>query len=301
MGNELSFQSFPAHVHNLVGTKLAESHVVHTKIYPRYKSREAIEFARDDFSDWLKPHESPETDIILLGHSMGGLLGAEVALLPPKDSNSQFQHRIMGTVGFETPFLGVHPRIAISGIGSLFRPAPAPSSPRFGDQPCAYQVKKTPPTHSNVSTTSLPPADAIMTENSDSATSQQFTPSGSPTNDPNFNPPYPNDVHKPTRSGWHNAMHFVNKHWGGVTGAARSYVTSHMEFGKCLADYAGLKDRYVKIRAMEDDRRNRIRFVNYYACSTGRIKKEKNKPVSDAVKEEQAAVSDESNPSERRL
>ena len=52
MGNELSFQSFPAHVHNLVGTKLAESHVVHTKIYPRYKSREAIEFARDDFSDW---------------------------------------------------------------------------------------------------------------------------------------------------------------------------------------------------------------------------------------------------------
>lgn len=52
MGNETSFQSFPAHVHNLLSITLEETHVVHTKIYPRYKSRKAIEFARDDFSNW---------------------------------------------------------------------------------------------------------------------------------------------------------------------------------------------------------------------------------------------------------
>lgn len=52
MGNETSFQSFPAHLHNLLTMSLAESHLVHTKIYPRYKSRRAIEFARDDFSKW---------------------------------------------------------------------------------------------------------------------------------------------------------------------------------------------------------------------------------------------------------
>ena len=52
MGNETSFQSFPAHVHNLLTITLMETHVVHTKIYPRYKSRRAIEFARDDFSNW---------------------------------------------------------------------------------------------------------------------------------------------------------------------------------------------------------------------------------------------------------
>lgn len=52
MGNESSFRSFPAHVHNLVTVTLAETHVVHTKIYPRYKSRRAIEYARDDFSNW---------------------------------------------------------------------------------------------------------------------------------------------------------------------------------------------------------------------------------------------------------
>jgi hypothetical protein len=52
MGNETSFQSFPAHVHNLLTITLAETHVVHTKIYPRYKSRKAIDFARGDFSTW---------------------------------------------------------------------------------------------------------------------------------------------------------------------------------------------------------------------------------------------------------
>jgi hypothetical protein len=52
MGNEASFQSFPAHVHNLLAVALSETHVVHTKMYPRYKSRKAIEFAREEFSSW---------------------------------------------------------------------------------------------------------------------------------------------------------------------------------------------------------------------------------------------------------
>lgn len=52
MGNETSFQSFPAHVHNLVRDLMMETHIVHTKIYPRYRSRKSIEFARDEFSNW---------------------------------------------------------------------------------------------------------------------------------------------------------------------------------------------------------------------------------------------------------
>lgn len=52
MGNETSFQSFPAHVHNVVTVALADTHVIHTKIYPKYKSRRAIEYARDVFSEW---------------------------------------------------------------------------------------------------------------------------------------------------------------------------------------------------------------------------------------------------------
>lgn len=52
MGDETSFRSFPAHVHNLVTVTLADSHVVHTKVYPRYKSRDSLQVARDNFSAW---------------------------------------------------------------------------------------------------------------------------------------------------------------------------------------------------------------------------------------------------------
>jgi hypothetical protein len=53
MGAEDSFRKFPAHVHNLVFNALADSHVVYSKKYPRYKSRRAMSAARDEFSEWL--------------------------------------------------------------------------------------------------------------------------------------------------------------------------------------------------------------------------------------------------------
>ncbi|KAI8304197.1 hypothetical protein K4K59_012894 [Colletotrichum sp. SAR11_240] len=88
-GNESSFRSFPAHVHNFLKDTLVESHVIHSKIYPRYKTYKAIDVARDNFSQWLEPHESDKTDVILVGHSMGGILAGEVALmLSPQGSNA---------------------------------------------------------------------------------------------------------------------------------------------------------------------------------------------------------------------
>lgn len=80
-GNDQSFRSFPAHVHTYLRGLLVDSHVIHSKIYPRYKTYKSIEIARDNFSAWLEPHESPSTDVILVGHSMGGLLAAEVVLM----------------------------------------------------------------------------------------------------------------------------------------------------------------------------------------------------------------------------
>jgi len=52
MGNETSFRSFPAHLHNLLTVTVADTHVVHTKIYPRYRSRRPLEAAVQDFSKW---------------------------------------------------------------------------------------------------------------------------------------------------------------------------------------------------------------------------------------------------------
>lgn len=52
MGDETSFQSFPAHVHHVLAALVTDSHTVHTKVYPRYRSKKNIKFARDDFSRW---------------------------------------------------------------------------------------------------------------------------------------------------------------------------------------------------------------------------------------------------------
>jgi pimeloyl-ACP methyl ester carboxylesterase len=80
-GNDQSFKSFPAHVHALLRELLVDTHVIHSKLYPRYKTYKAIELARDNFSAWLEPHEEDGTDVVLVGHSMGGLLAGEVVLM----------------------------------------------------------------------------------------------------------------------------------------------------------------------------------------------------------------------------
>jgi pimeloyl-ACP methyl ester carboxylesterase len=86
MGNDSSFRSFPAHVHSYLKEMLAETHVIHSKIYPRYKTYKSITVARDNLSTWLAPHEADTTDVILVGHSMGGLLAADLVLLVSRRS-----------------------------------------------------------------------------------------------------------------------------------------------------------------------------------------------------------------------
>lgn len=263
MGNETSFKSFPAHVHNLLTITLAETHVVHSKIYPRYRSRRHIEFARDEFSNWLCPHENDNTDIILAGHSMGGILAAEVALLYPYSatSNEAFRHRILGVLAFDTPFLGMHPGVIGTGIASLFQPKPA-------------ELQET---NDRIS----PNHGYPLTLTSSEDTSNMF---GTPANDPNFNPNFMNDKHIIDRHGWEKPAYFIYKHSDGLTKATKQYFMSHLEFGGCLADYPALRQRYSRIRALEDvdelkgqrdsngKKLRRVRFVNYYSASTGRAK-----------------------------
>ncbi|KIV78565.1 hypothetical protein PV11_06209 [Exophiala sideris] len=257
LGDETSFRSFPAHVHGLLSTALAPTHVVYTKIYPRYKSRKNISFATNDFSKWLAVHESDTTDVILAGHSLGGILAAEVILLPPEavQSNELFRHRILGLLAFDVPYFGMHPGVVGTGIASLFRT----------------------------------PAELVE------AASPDFGPFSEPspvTSDPTYNPSYDNDMRLASRKGkLERAWYFFNKHAGALSKAASDYVSSHLEFGGCLADYIGLRRRYSAIRALEDvnelmrpkaanGRLNkRVRFVNYYTVSTGPAKREATSPA----------------------
>lgn len=80
-GSEESFGQFPSHVHCFLKQALRDTHIVYSKIYPQYETRNAMNIAVEIFSRWLEPHEDSQTDIILVAHSLGGILAAEVALL----------------------------------------------------------------------------------------------------------------------------------------------------------------------------------------------------------------------------
>ncbi|KAJ4148052.1 hypothetical protein LMH87_002540 [Akanthomyces muscarius] len=274
-GNDQSFRSFPAHVHAFLTELLSETHIVHSKIYPRYKTYRAIQVARDNFSAWLEPHESPTTDVILVGHSMGGLLAAEVVLMPNRDPHlhQPFKHRILGTLSLDSPFLGLNPGIIVSGLSSLFQPAPktdketvgSASQSSLGVDPSASDLQlPLSEIASNASTTSSPPVR------------------------PNelYDPPFFNDVpfrEKPLLS---RLRHFASKHkTEGIFNAIGNHIISHLEFGGCIADYPELSARYKRIRALEDvdelkaiseghppAAHRRVRFVNYYTLSPGRPK-----------------------------
>lgn len=248
---------------------------------------------------------------------MGGILSAEVALLQPYSpaSKDKFRHHILGTVDFDTPFLGMHPGVIVSGIGSLFRPKQA--SPTLKPQdatggnalmPMPHQIatpngsvaggglmqtqeEQSPTTSGYFPPLSQSQSTAASITSLTSPLSSLATPS---IKDPNYDPPFPNDVRLPVRKGWDSTLHFITKHSDGLTKATKSFVTSHLEFGGALADYRGLKARYERLRALEDvdDSRTeslrenkpprRIRFVNYYTASTGRLPPLK--PESEAEK-----------------
>lgn len=208
----------------------------------------------------LAPHESDTTDVILVGHSLGGILAAEVALIPSHTprSNELSQHRLLGLIAFDVPYLGMHPGVVGTGIASLFR-----SPPELPESPL----------------------------NNATAFPGPLSPS-----DPNFNPAYPNDVHLANRHGkLERAWYFWNKHAGELMNATGRYVSSHLEFGGVLADYPGMRRRYFALRALEDVDElarprapngrlmRRVRFVNYYSASSGRIKERSPSPPASAA------------------
>ncbi|KAG6009945.1 hypothetical protein E4U21_000716 [Claviceps maximensis] len=287
-GNDQSFQSFPAHVHACLNMLLSNSHAIHSKIYPRYKTYRALEVACNNFSAWLEPHESPNTDVVLVGHSMGGLLAAEIVLLSNRNPHHQhpFKHKILGIIAMDAPFLGLHPGIVISGIASLFQ-----SPPSIED------AQQTPPekflgsefTHVTDSSSSS------LTErlpSIDSGAGCMYTETSSPSQpppeliDPFFDPPFHNDSPFREQPFMKRLINFTSKHrQEGLLNAIGNHINSHFEFGGCLADYRGLHIRYNRLRALEEVRETklmsdghpagshaRVRFVNYYTLSPGRPK-----------------------------
>lgn len=209
----------------------------------------------------------------------------------PNESSYQsvfpFRHRILGTISLDAPLLGLHPGIVVSGIASLFRPAPSPALAAEDSQiehiePGQSQISLLDP-----SISSGIPSPTLSPCPSTSATSSLATDSP----DPSYDPRFFNDIAFVDRGWLRNALHFVNKHKEkNLFSAAANHIVSHLEFGACLADYPGMQSRYDRLRSLEDvsewrttesgDSRVRVRFVNYYTLSTGIPKKPKSRPAS---------------------
>ncbi|KAI0197348.1 hypothetical protein EV127DRAFT_416323 [Xylaria flabelliformis] len=287
MGNDTSFQSFPAHVHGYLKLALSDSHVVHSKVYPRYKTYKSIEIARDNFSKWLEPLESHMTDIILIGHSMGGLLAADVILKRPayQDQNHDgyFKHRILGAVNLDSPLLGMHPGIIVSGISSLFRKNETPKVPGEPSTQPALSPSVTDLPSPNLSMYSMPSNLSEMSPSPPPPPAPFMRPALN--NDAYFNPTLPNDVRIEERTWWRNVVHFVKKHNSeGLIDAAANHIMSHLEFGGSMFDINTLKTRYESVRRLEDvdDLKQagdhvppQVRFIQYYTICNGFPKKPK--------------------------
>jgi len=120
MGNETSFQSFPAHLHNLLSVTLDDlGWYIHLKVYPKFKIRYNISVATEVFSKWLVQFENLGTGVVSLSRCVGGIPGAEVVLL--RNERRGFRHRILGVDYFNSPLLGMHPGVTSAGLGNLFR------------------------------------------------------------------------------------------------------------------------------------------------------------------------------------
>jgi hypothetical protein len=198
-------------------------------------------------------------------------LSAEVALAEAEDVNSpsRYRHRILGTINFDVPFLGMHSSVVGTGLGALFQPKRNDESSQKDENKTAHTKR----------------SDSLSSERSPQE-SMGTTPSWfEQTPDSNFDPPFSNDVYRVKRSQLDGAINFFKKNSGNLTMAVKEYASSYLEFGGCLADYSGLRRRYAELKELEaiddmepkTDRRGllkrRLRFVNYYTASPGFPKK----------------------------
>lgn len=191
-------------------------------------------------ADRLSPHEADDLDVILLGHSLGGILAADVALLQA-EGQMRLKHRILGVVNFDVPFLGLHPRVIPTGIcGSI----PKKDIPAEGELAAEQESLGLDPANKPV-----PPS-------------------------PNFDPPFKNDVRQVQRGFFKGMMHFVNKNADNLSRSIFDRIISPVKFANCVNNYSELRRRYRRLVELENAEYSpeRVRLVNYYTASTGRPK-----------------------------
>ncbi|KAK0621155.1 hypothetical protein B0T17DRAFT_277747 [Bombardia bombarda] len=169
-GDEATFgenYAFTRHLRRLVASSLPKINV-EVVVYPTYETRGDLGECVGRFRDWLlnkvidlevhagtpSPTIDPSVRVILVGHSMGGIVAAETAIelaseqpihgstdpakedpkigradatpppRPPTPNSLMFPY-VQGVLAFDTPFLGISPGVVAHGAESHYNTATA--------------------------------------------------------------------------------------------------------------------------------------------------------------------------------
>ncbi|OGE56005.1 hypothetical protein PENARI_c003G03486 [Penicillium arizonense] len=286
-GGDDTFGNFPEHLRVLASKALPAVDIV-TAVYPKYETKGDLKECVGRLRDWLQdtvidlevanhtasPTVDPSVHVFLIGHSMGGIVGAEALLLLAAEqpiphnptSNTEpgssktdpvvepgtfmFPH-VQGVLAFDTPFLGIAPGVVSYGAEEHYRNAATAYNTfsevagLFGYGGKSNASDKSPnPAPPKESPQALPSADAAAT------------------------PPWQK---------WGRYAMFAGAAGAVAAGGAAAmytqrqkltdgftWVSSHLEFIGCLARIQELRQRLVRLSCVKEERG--IGCVNFYTC-----------------------------------
>lgn len=221
------------------------------------------------------PTVDPSVHVILIGHSMGGIVGADTLLLlaaeqPISRTPTSRTHRgsthgtesivepgtfmfphVQGVLAFDTPFLGIAPGVVSYGAEGHYRNAAT-----------AYNA------FSEV-------AGLFGYGGKSKASNQEATPA-TPHESSKKLPSTPDAAATPSWERWGKYAMFAGAAGAVAAGGAAMYtqrqkltegfgwVSSHLEFVGCLARASELQQRLARLNAVKEERG--IRCVNFYTC-----------------------------------
>ncbi|CAO3592908.1 unnamed protein product [Absidia cylindrospora] len=120
-GSDTSFKDFPNWMKESLQKALGTT--VETVVYPSYRTTGDLSVAVRNFSAWLVGQTKGDSNvnIVLLGHSMGGIVGAETILYCKRQSSSNPLRTasIIGLLAYDTPFYSVNDGFISSTASSL--------------------------------------------------------------------------------------------------------------------------------------------------------------------------------------